>query len=480
MTDSEKAIRPGGIVAVLAFAGITGAIMQTVVTPLIGELPQLLHTTSANATWVITATLLAAAVFMPVIGRLGDMYGKKRVLLICCAPLFIGSVLCALSTALVPMVIGRGLQGVGMGMIPLGISLLRDVLPQDKLGSSIALLSASLGIGGGLGLPLSAAVAEYADWRVLFWGAAVAAVLIAVLIWRIVPTAPVFAKGQKFDYVGALSLGAGLIGVLLSVTKGASWGWGSPTTLILLAGGIVVLLAWGWWERRHHDPLIDLKVSARPQVLLTNTASLLIGFAMYAQSLAVPQLLQLPVATGYGLGQSMLAMGLWLLPAGLTMMAVSPFGARISAARGPKFTLAVGSLVIAAGYGVSLALLGTTWGLMAVAIVTNAGVGLAYGAMPALIMGAVPRSETGAANSFNTLMRAMGSSIASAVIGVVLAQMTTSFAGRPLPSENGFRVTMLIGCAVALLASAIAATIPARRPATEPGAAEGRSLAEVH
>ncbi|MFC4069067.1 MFS transporter [Actinoplanes subglobosus] len=472
VTKSESAVRPGGIVAVLAFAGIVGAIMQTVVVPIIGELPQLLNTSAGNATWVITATLLAAAVFMPVIGRLGDMYGKKRVLLICCAPLFAGSLLCAVATSLVPMVIGRGLQGVGMGMIPLGISVLRDVLPADKLGSSIALLSASLGIGGGLGLPLSAAVAEYADWRVLFWGAAAATVLIVVLIWKLVPTPPTYAKGQTFDYLGAVALGAGIICLLLSVTKGSQWGWGEPKTIGLLAVGILVLLAWGWWERRHTDPLVDLKVSARPQVLLTNIASVLVGFAMYAQSLAVPQLLQLPEATGYGLGQSMLAMGLWLLPAGLMMMAVSPLGGRLSAARGPKFTLVAGTLVIALGYGVSLALLGTTWGLMVVGMITNAGVGLAYGAMPALIMGSVPRSETGAANSFNTLMRSMGSSAASAVIGVVLSRLTTDFGGHALPSENGFRVTMLIGCGVALLAATIAATIPTRAVAAAE-AAEG-------
>nr|BFE57817.1 hypothetical protein GCM10020063_023430 [Dactylosporangium thailandense] len=464
MTRSEAGVRPGGIVAVLAFAGIVGAIMQTVVTPLIGQLPQLLHTSAGNATWVITATLLAAAVSMPVIGRLGDLYGKKRVLLACCVPLFAGSLLCAVATTLVPMVIGRGLQGVGMGMIPLGISVLRDVLPVEKLGSSIALLSASLGIGGGLGLPLAAAVAEYANWRVLFWGAAVATVLIAALIWRLVPTPPTYARGQSFDYVGAVALGVGLVGVLLAVTKGGTWGWSDPMTLGLLIGGVVVLVGWGWWERRHPDPLVDLRVSARPQVLLTNLASVSVGFAMYAQSLAVPQLLQLPKLTGYGLGQSMLAMGLWMLPAGLTMMAVAPFGGRLSAARGAKFTLVTGTLVIAAGYGISLVLLGTAWGLMAVGMICNAGVGLAYGAMPALIMGAVPRSETGAANSFNTLMRSMGSSVAAAVIGVVLSQLTVNLGGHALPSVNGFRLTMIIGCAVALLAAAIAATIPTRTP----------------
>ncbi|MET8048045.1 MFS transporter [Streptosporangium sp. NPDC005286] len=206
-----------------------------------------------------------------------------------------------------------------------------------------------------------------------------------------------------------------------------------------------------------------MRVTARRPVLLTNVASIVAGFAMYAQALIVIQILQLPEATGYGLGQSMLAAGLWTAPSGLMMMVVSPLGARLSAARGPKVTLVTGSLVMALGYGSSMALLGTTWGLLVVTCLCSIGVGLAYGAMPALIMGAVPRSETAAANSFNSLMRSIGTSVSAAVIGVVLTQMTMRVGGHTLPSESGFRTGLLIGCGVALVAAAIASAIPARR-----------------
>ncbi|HEX2312624.1 MAG TPA: MFS transporter [Thermomonospora sp.] len=458
-----SARRPGGIVTVLAAAGVVAALMQTLVVPLIGELPRLLDTSPSNASWVVTATLLAAAVATPAIGRLGDLYGKRRMLLLCTVPLVAGSVLCAVASSLVPMIVGRGLQGVGMGLVPLGISALRDLLPAERLGSSIALLSASLGIGGALGLPISAAVAEHASWRVLFWSAAVLSALVAALIWLLVPATPARAAG-RFDLVGALGLGAGVVCLLLGVSKGGDWGWTSGTVMGLFAAAVVVLPAWGWWELRTRDPLIDLRVTARRQVLLTNVASVVVGFAMYAQSLIVPQLLQLPEATGYGLGQSMLAAGLWMLPSGLMMMAVSPLGARLSAARGPRTTLVAGSLVIALGYGSSMALLGSTWGLLVVTSLCGAGVALAYGAMPALIMSAVPRSETAAANSFNTVMRSLGTSVSAAVVGVVLAQMTTTLGGHTLPSEDGFRTGMLIGCGVALLAAAVALTLP-RLPA---------------
>ncbi|MGC5561604.1 MFS transporter [Streptomyces sp. FR-108] len=455
-----------GVIATLAFAGTTAAIMQTLVTPLIADLPRILHSSASNTAWVITVTLLVAAVCVPVTGRLGDLLGKRRMLLACSVPLIVGSVVCALSSSVVPMIVGRGLQGMGMGMVPLGIALLRDVVPAEKLSSSIALVSASMGIGGGLGLPIAAAVAQYASWRVLFWGSAVLAVAIAALIWFLIPDVPAGAKGQRFDAPGALGLGVGLVCLLLAVSKGAEWGWGSATTLGLSAAAVVVLLAWGVWETRTRDPLVDLRTTARPRVLLTNLASLFVGFGMYAGMLIVPQLLQFPEATGYGLGQSMLAAGLWMAPGGIMMMVVSPLGGKLTDARGPKFTLICGILVIAAGYGVSLALLGSAWGLMLVLMITSSGVGLAYGAMPALIMSSVPLSETAAANGFNTLMRSLGTSVGAAVVGVVLSQLTVTMGGFTLTSEEGFRTALIIGGGVALVAAVIAALIPAARPVT--------------
>lgn len=476
--DAPQPISPTrGVVATLAFAGIVAAIMQTLVTPLIAELPKILNTTPSNSAWVITVTLLVAAVCVPVSGRLGDLVGKRPMLLVCAVPLVAGSVVCALSSSVVPMIVGRGLQGMGMGMVPLGIALLRDVVPPEKLSSSIALVSASMGIGGGLGLPIAAAVAQYTNWRVLFWGSAVLAAVVAVLIWYLIPDVPAGAKGQRFDAPGAIGLGAGLVLLLVAISKGADWGWGSATTLGLFAAAVAVLLSWGVWEMRTRDPLIDLRTTARPRVLFTNVASVFVGFGMYASMLIMPQLLQFPEATGYGLGQSMLAAGLWMAPGGIMMMFVSPLGGKLTDARGPKFTLVCGVLVIAAGYGLSLALMGSAWGLMLVGMVISSGVGLAYGSMPALIMSSVPLSETAAANGFNTLMRSLGTSVGAAVIGVILAQKTTTMGGYTFTSEDGFQTGLLVGCGVALVAAAIAAVIPAARRTAPDDAKAGPAAA---
>ncbi|MFH8757467.1 MFS transporter [Streptomyces atroolivaceus] len=470
MDAPQPPARAGGVITTLALAGTVAAVMQTLVTPLIAELPRILDTSSSNAAWVVTVTLLVAGVCVPVTGRLGDLLGKRRMLLACAVPLVVGSVVCALASSVVPMIVGRGLQGMGMGMVPLGIALLRDVVPAEKLSGSIALVSASMGIGGALGLPISAAVAEYTSWRVLFWGSAVLAVMIAVLIWLFVPDVPAGAKGQRFDAPGAIGLAIGLVSLLLAISKGADWGWGSGTTLGLFAVAVVALGAWGYYELRTRDPLVDLRTTARPRVLLTNLSSILVGVGMYSFMLIAPQLLQFPEATGYGLGQSMLAAGLWMAPGGVMMMLVSPLGGKLINARGPKIALVLGALVISLGYGISLFLMGSAWGLMIVGIVINSGVGLAYGAMPALIMSSVPLSETAAANGFNTLMRSLGTTIGSAVIGVVLAQMTIDLGGFSLASEDGFRVGLMIGCGVALVAAAVAAFIPGLvRPAAEGG-----------
>ncbi|MFJ8926070.1 MFS transporter [Streptomyces sp. NPDC102364] len=463
MDAPQSSGRSGAIVATLALAGTVAAIMQTLVTPLIAELPQLLDTSSSNAAWVVTVTLLVSGVCVPVSGRLGDLIGKRRMMLICVVPLIVGSVVCALSSSVVPMIVGRGLQGMGMGMVPLGIALLRDVVPTEKLSGSIALVSASMGIGGAIGLPIAAAVAQYANWRVLFWGSAVLAVAIGAMIYAIVPDVPAAAKGQRFDAPGAIGLAIGLVSLLLAVSKGADWGWGSGTTLGLFALAVVSLLVWGRYELRTREPLVDLRTTARPRVLFTNAASILIGVGMYAFMLIAPQLLQFPEATGFGLGQSMLAAGLWIAPGGIMMMLISPLGGKLINARGPKFALILGALVIALGYGAALPLMGTAWGIMLAGIIINSGVALAYGSMPALIMSSVPLSETAAANGFNTLMRSLGTTIGSAVIGVVLAQMTVSMGGVSLPSEGGFRTGLMIGCGVAVLSAAVATFIPALR-----------------
>ncbi|GAA2763644.1 hypothetical protein GCM10010103_26850 [Streptomyces paradoxus] len=440
------------------------SLMQTLVIPIVPELPRLLSAPASDTAWAVTATLLGAAVATPMTGRLGDMYCKRRLLLISLVMLVAGSVTAALSDSLAPMIAGRALQGLASGVIPLGISIMRDELPAERLGSATALMSASLGVGGALGLPAAALIADNFDWHALFWASAGLGVVALALVPAIVPESTV-RTGGRFDLVGGIGMAVGLVSLLLAISKGGDWGWSSGTTLGLFAAAVVVLLVWGRWELRVGEPLVDLRTTARRQVLVTNLASIAVGFAMFAMSLVIPQLLQLPEATGYGLGKSLLVAGLTMAPSGLVMMATAPVSAALSKAKGPKITLMTGAFIVAAGYGLNIALMSELWHFVLVTCVIGAGIGFTYGSMPALIMSAVPASETGAANSLNTLMRSIGTSTASAVAGVILARMTTDFGRTPLPSQDGFKVVLAVGAGAALLAFAVASFIPRQRAA---------------
>jgi MFS family permease len=462
---------------VLAGAGTAVALMLTLLVPILPQLPSLLHTSEANAIWAVTATLLSAAVSTPVLGRLGDMYGKRRILLAAAFLMVAGSLVCALSSTLIPIVLGRTLQGMSVAVIPLGVSVMRDVLPADKLPSSVALMSASLGFGGALGLPLAALIAQRADWHALFWVSAGLGALVTVLVAWIVPESPGLAGG-RLDVPGVLGLAVGLVALLLAITEGSTWGWASAKTLGCLAAALVVLTLWGGWELQVPSPLADLRTSMRRQVLMTNLASIITGFGLYASSLITPQILELPAATGYGLGQSVLAAGCWMLPSGLVMMLMSPVTARLIRRYGAKVPMLCGALVIATGYGVTVALMHEAWGIMIGSAITGAGIGLAYAAMPSLIMAAVPVSETAAANGLNALMRSIGTSLASAVIGAILGHVTTRFAGALIPSQNAFRASFLFGGCGAILAALVVLAIPGQRdsdPSAQSQAEPGES-----
>jgi MFS family permease len=315
MVERSAPPRGGGLlIAALAAAGISVSMMQTLVIPLVPQLPALLNTTSANASWAITATLLTGAVATPMFGRLGDMFGAKRVLIACAVLLTVGSVIAALTSSLVPLIVGRALQGFGAPVIPLGISVLRAALPTERVGAAMGMVSASLGVGGALGLPLSAVIAEHLSWHALFWCAAGLGLGCGLIFATLVPDVVPSTTMGRFDLFGAVGLAAGLVLLLLPISKGSTWGWTSPGTLGLLAGSIIVFALFGWWQYRAPTPLVDIRTTLKAPVLLTNVASIAVGFGMFAMSLIGPQILQMPSATGFGLGQSMVAAGLWMGP----------------------------------------------------------------------------------------------------------------------------------------------------------------------
>lgn len=456
--------RPALILAVAGFSSLSASLMQSLVIPIQPELPTMLDTSASNAAWVVTATLLAGGVAMPVSGRLADLKGRKPVLLGSAVLLLIGSLICALGDSLAPVLVGRVLQGLAMGYIPVAISFVREVMPRHLRNAAVAGISATLGVGGALGLPISAWIAQSYDWHALFWVASGLAAIMVLATAVALPHRPAAASG-RLDVLGALGMAVGVVGVLVGVSKGSSWGWTSPATLGTILGGLLVLLLWGRFELRRPSPLVDLRTTARRPILLTNIAAVLAGFGMMAQSIVMPQLLQAPGATGYGLQQTMLQAGLWMAPAGLMMLAFTPISSRMLDRLGGRITLAIGMIVLASGYVLAFFLTGAPWQLMLASCVSSAGVGIAYAAMPTLIMENAPEAEAGAGVGLNSLMRSMGTTSAGAVMAIVLTSVTMPLGGTAIPTLDAFRLCFALGAVAGLAAAGVTLCI-SRRPSS--------------
>ncbi len=440
--------------------------MFTLVVPLQGELPLLLDAEREDTAWVVTITLLVSAVATPISGRLGDMYGKRRAILALMGVMIVGSLVAALTGSLLGVIIGRGLQGAAIGVIPLGIAVMRDVLPPERLGSAVALMSATMGVGGAIGMPLAAYVAQNADWLVLFWMSAGLGLLGLVIIAAVVPSDTLRAGG-RLDVPGALGLAAGLTGIMLFISRGADWGWSSPLALASAAGGGVILLLWGFHQLRVRGPLVDLRVASRPPVLLTNLAAIGMGFALFGSNVSFPQMLVMPESTGAGFGLTMIQAALCIMPSGIIMMLLSPLSGLLERTFGPRLLFTVGASSVVLAYVFVLLWSSEVWHLVTANALIGVGIAFSFAAMPMIIMRAVPAGKTGVSNGLNALFRSIGSASAAAVMGGVLAAMSRLDAdGVPHPTAAAFTVCFWIAISAALAATALSIAIP-RGPSPE-------------
>jgi MFS family permease len=444
----------------ISVAGLLVSLTQSILIPVLPTLTVDLHTSSTNVEWLLTSTLLVAAVAVPVAGRLADLYGKKKLLLISLVAFLAGSLLCAVTSNLGLLIAGRAVTGLSMAAIPLGISLVSAALPPERARSGIALISAMLGIGGALGLPVAGAIAEHADYHILFWICVAGGAACLAGTAYFVPETPVLARGTM-DVGGSILLGAALVALLLPLSEAAVWGWSDPKTIGLLIAAAALFAVFVVVERRLPSPVINVRVNARPALLLTNIASLAVGFSLFAILLGTASYVQAPPASGYGFGSSILVSGLCLLPSGVFMLIFSLLSPKISARFGPKVTLALGAVIVGLGFLERIALSGSLLDVLIGTTLAGMGTGIAYAAMPSLILLAAPRSELAAANSLNSLARTAGSSLSSALGGSILAASTISLGGYTLPSLTAYRVLFAVCGGSAILGAAIALVIPA-------------------
>ena len=442
---------------ILSTAALAFALAQTTLIPALGVLKTELDTDSSGVAWTLTGYLLAAAVFTPLFGRLGDMFGKRRLLVISLGFFTAGSVVAALGTSLGVVVAGRVLQGVGGGIFPLCFGIIRDEFPRERVGQSIGLISATLGIGAGVGLVVGGLLVDHASYHDIFWLSAVMSLLAGVAIELWIPESPVRRPG-KVDVRGAAVLGVGLVLPMVGIARANVWGWGSARVIGLVVVGVAILAGWVALQKRTPEPMADIATLRRPPVLMTNVATVLVGFGMFGSYILIPQLAEAPESTGYGFGLSATAAGVLMLPSALAMLVVGPVSGILGARMGNKVPLALGGLVTAIGLLLMGAAHGSEWEILAFNTIASVGIGLAYAAMPNLIVDAVTPEQTGQATGFNAVVRSVGSSLGSQVTAAVLAGSVLASTG--LPSDSGYAVAFYISGAVALVAAVAAALIP--------------------
>ncbi|WP_034509873.1 MFS transporter [Blastococcus sp. URHD0036] len=459
---TEPAARTWPWLLFVGLGALVVSLAQSLLIPVLATLPATLDTSADTVQWLLTSTLLVAAVSVPLFGRLGDMFGPRRMLLVAIGALVVGSVVTATSTNVAVLIAGRAIQGVSAAAIPLGIGLLSSLLPRERSGSAIALISAMLGVGGALGLPFAGIIAEHFDFHVLFWITGAAAAMAFAGIWLAVPESP-FRSGGRVDVIGAVLLAGTLVSLLLPLAEGSDWGWSSGKTIGLLALAVVLLVAFGWSQTRIASPLVDLSTLRRRPLVLTNIATLFFGFALFASLIGTASYVQAPVSSGYGFGSSIVVGGLAMLPGGLCMLLFAPVSARLIAWRGANQVLAVGGVIVALGWLGRIVFTGSLTQVVLGATVVGIGTSIGYASMPALINQFTPREEIAAANGLNMLIRSLGSSLASAVGGSLLAAITISVGAYALPSLTAYRVLFVI-CALAALAAATAALFIPSRP----------------
>lgn len=450
---------PWLITLVLGCGGIVVSLEKTAVVPLLPEYPRIFGVSSDDVSWLVTVTLLSAAVATPVISRLADMFGKKRMLLLCLVIMVAGGLIASIGGSFTAALVGRALQGCAGAVIPVGISILRDTLPQGRVAGAVSLMSASFGIGSALGLPMSGFIYEHYGWQATFWVVALIGLALVAAVAVYVPKSTLRTRG-RFDYTGAVLLSGAMTALLLAITKGGVWGWGSDVVLGLFAACAVLLLIWFPLELRSGQPLLDLRTSARRPVLLVNIGAVLVGFSMYANMLVTTQQLQLPRETGFGFGLTVLAAGLAMIPAGLAMVAVSPVSARLTNTFGAKVTMVAGCAVMAAGYLLRVFLVQTIPGIILGATVISVGTAMAMAAMPTIVMSNSPRTDTAAANGLNTLLRSVGTSTCSAAVAAILASVVVDIGGRTFPGLEAFRLIFIFAGSAAAAAAAVCLLIP--------------------
>jgi EmrB/QacA subfamily drug resistance transporter len=447
----------GVTLALLTVAGVSFAVMQTLVVPALPFFQREFDTTASWVTWIATGFLLSSSVLTPILGKLGDSFGKKRMLVISLAIFGLASLAAAAAWNLETLIACRVLQGAGAAVFPLSFGIIRDEFPPEKIGLGVGSVSSVFGVGGGVGLVLSGVIIEHLTWHWLFLIGAVPVLASTVLLALYVPESPVKHRTRP-DYVGGLTLSLALGTLLVAISEGSNWGWTSGGVLGLTAASAGFFGLWAWIENRVPEPLVDLRTFARREMAATNLTTLIMGFSMFSTFILLPNFVQAPLGlppdlaarVDYGFGASPVEVGLFFVPSSIAMMIAGPLAGALGMRRGNVLPLRIGIGFLA----LALTLLATVhhapWTIYAWMVFMGLGLAFSFAALGSLVIEYSAPGETGVASGMNTIMRTVGAALGSQVAAAIISANT--IAGTEIPAESGFTLAFTISAVGALVA----------------------------
>jgi MFS family permease len=442
--------------AVLTVAVGSFALLQSLVVPVLGELQGAFQTDQTTVTWVLTAYLLSASICTPLLGRLGDALGKKRVLVVTLGALSLGSLVAALSPTIEWLIAARVIQGAGGGVLPLSFGIIRDEFPRARINGALSIIASLAAVGFGTGIVVAGPIVDLLSFHWLFWLPMLATAAAALGALLLVPESPVRTPG-RIPVLPAVLLSGWLVALLLGLSQGNAWGWASGRVLGLFAAAAVLAAGWIVVELRVQVPLIDMEMMQLRGVWTTNAVSAFVGFGLFAAFGFLPQLLQTPPEAGYGFGATISESGWLLLPSAVTSFLTGFVTARLVRVLGARAVVVSGSLFSAVAFA-SIALWhDATWQLYGATTVWGLGSGLVFSSLAGVVIASVPAEQTGVASGMNANIRTIGGSIGSAVMaGVVTARIGPG----GFPAEGGYVFGFALLAGGMVLAAAAAAAMP--------------------
>lgn len=444
-----------GVVAALAAADVAFAYQQTAVLPVIPDIERELHAPGAWGAWLLTGYLLVATVATPLIGRLADRYGRRRLLLIGLVVFFAGSVGAALSPGFTVLVLFRALQGVGGAVFPLSLSLIRQEFPGDRVGSTVGLLTGAFGLGTTLGFATSGALAAALTWRMVF---AVGALVVGIAIPLVLLLVPARAAptGGRVDLPGAALLGTALAALLVALTLAPQAAEGAEWLAPVVLGALVMPAGWLWWRREHSvdTPLVGVHVLRSPTELWTNGVTLVIGYALFGAYYLVPQIVR---DEQHGFGADTSLIGLYLLPSAIGQLLAGPAATRLQRSGSPRRPLALGLTAMAAALvGFAVIRDQSVVGFLAAAFVLGCGAGLCISSSSTLVTLGTQPENASVATALNSTVRRVGGGIGSqAGAGILIVAGT---------GTGAWATAFAVGAVLAAAAVPAAARLPLRPP----------------